>query len=69
VTVTPSTPTLKAIEIMREQRVGCLPVVEDDQLVGIVTSYDFLDAAARLFQEHLAPEAEPMEVRTMRQSA
>ena len=69
VTVTPSTPTLKAIEMMREQRVGCLPVVENDQLVGIVTSYDFLDAAARLFQEHLAPAAEPVEVRTMRQSA
>jgi CBS domain-containing protein len=28
-------------------------VVEGDQLVGIVTSYDFLDASARLFQEHL----------------
>ena len=69
VTVTPSTPTLRAIEIMREHRVGCLPVVEDDQLVGIVTSYDFLDAAARLFQEHLAPAPEPVQVRTMKQSA
>jgi CBS domain-containing protein len=69
VTVTPSTPTLRAIEIMREHRVGCLPVVEDDQLVGIVTSYDFLDAAARLFQEHLAPAPEPAQVRIMKQSA
>ncbi|MFS8086261.1 MAG: CBS domain-containing protein, partial [Acidobacteriota bacterium] len=69
VTVTPSTPTLKAIEIMREQRIGCLPVVEDNQLVGIVTSYDFLDAAARLFQEHLTPAVEPVKVQTMKQSA
>ena len=53
VTVSPSTPTLDAIQIMREQRIGCLPVVENDQLVGIVTSYDFLEASARLFQEHL----------------
>jgi CBS domain-containing protein len=68
-TVTPSTPTLKAMEIMREHRIGCLPVVENDQLVGIVTSYDFLDAAARLFREHLAPAAEAVKVRTMKQSA
>jgi CBS domain-containing protein len=53
-TVSPSTPTLLAIEMMREHRIGCLPVVEGDQLVGIVTSYDFLDASARLFKEHLA---------------
>lgn len=53
VTVTPSTPTLDAIEVMRAQHIGCLPVVEGDQLVGIVTSYDFLEASARLFQEHL----------------
>lgn len=53
VTVTPSTPTLDAIQIMREQHIGCLPVVEGGQLVGVVTSYDFLEASARLFQEHL----------------
>jgi CBS domain-containing protein len=57
------------MEIMREHRIGCLPVVENDQLVGIVTSYDFLDAAARLFREHLAPAAEAVKVRTMKQSA
>jgi CBS domain-containing protein len=38
---------------MRERRIGCLPVVESNQLVGIVTSYDFLDASVRLFKEHL----------------
>ena len=57
-TVSPSTPSLEAIEIMRINRVGCLPVVENDQLVGIVTSYDFLEASARLFQQHLAAPAE-----------
>jgi CBS domain-containing protein/gamma-glutamyl:cysteine ligase YbdK (ATP-grasp superfamily) len=53
VTVSPATATLDAMQTMREQRIGCLPVVEMDQLVGIVTSYDFLEAAARLFREHL----------------
>ena len=52
-TVTSSTPTLDALEIMQRKRVGCLPVVDDGQLVGILTSYDFLAGAARLFREHL----------------
>ena len=39
---------------MRKHKAGCLPVVEEDHLVGIVTSYDFLDASARLFKERLA---------------
>jgi CBS domain-containing protein len=56
VVVSPSSSSLEAIEIMRSQRVGCLPVVESDQLVGIVTSYDFLEASAKLFQQHLNTE-------------
>jgi CBS-domain-containing membrane protein len=38
---------------MQANRVGCLPVVDDGQLVGILTSYDFLGGAARLFREQL----------------
>lgn len=53
VTVTPDTPTLKAIEIMRHHRVGCLPVVENGHLVGIVTAQDFLEISGRLFEQHL----------------
>ena len=53
VTVTPSTSSLEAMDLMRTNRVGCLPVVEGDQLVGIITSYDFLEATAKLFQQHL----------------
>jgi CBS domain-containing protein len=52
-TVSSTTPTLEALELMRSNKVGCLPVVDDQQLVGIVTSYDFLDASARLFKEQL----------------
>ena len=57
VTVAPSTPTLEAIELMRTRRVGCLPVVEDGALVGIVTAQDFLVASAQLFEECLAPRS------------
>ena len=42
---------------MQRKRVGCLPVVDNEQLVGILTSYDFLAAAARLFREHLLSSA------------
>ena len=57
VTVSPSTSSLEAMEIMQRHRIGCLPVVEGDQLVGIVTSYDFLEASARLFKKHLTAGA------------
>jgi CBS domain-containing protein len=57
VTVSSTTPTLEAMELMRSNKVGCLPVVDDGQLVGIVTSYDFLDASARLFKELLTATA------------
>jgi CBS domain-containing protein len=62
-TVSPSTPSLEAIEIMRLNRVGCLPVVEGSELVGIVTSYDFLEASARLFKQHLAAPDEQLKSR------
>ena len=52
-TVSSTKPTLDALEIMQANRVGCLPVVDDGRLVGILTSYDFLSGAARLFSEHL----------------
>src|SRR6266516_1178502 len=57
VKVSSTTPTLEAMELMRRNKVGCLPVVDDGQLVGIVTSYDFLDASARLFKEQLTSPA------------
>jgi len=51
--VSSTTSTLEAIDIMQRSGIGCLPVVDDDQLVGIVTSYDFLTATANLFKQHL----------------
>lgn len=59
--VTSTTPTLEAIELMRAAKIGCLPVVDDGQLVGIVTSYDFLAATARLFKQQLEASAKPLQ--------
>lgn len=53
-TVSSGTPTLEALEMMQSNKIGCLPVVDDGKLVGILTSYDFLIGAARIFREHLS---------------
>lgn len=51
--VTPTTPTLEAIEHMRTHRIGSLPVVEDGRLVGIITERDLIRVAAMLFEKQL----------------
>jgi CBS domain-containing protein len=63
-TATPDTPIIEAIELMREHRVGCLPIVEGERLVGIVTAYDFLSISADLIRkifselEYIEPDSE-----------
>jgi CBS domain-containing protein len=52
-TVTPQTTTLEAIALMREHKIGCLPVLENGKLVGIVTAYDFLSLSAELIEAQL----------------
>ena len=41
-TTTPSTPITEAAQRMLEHRVGCLPVIDDGRLVGILTEGDFV---------------------------
>jgi CBS domain-containing protein len=41
-TVLPSTPIADAARLMSKHKVGCLPVVEDGRLVGILTEGDFV---------------------------
>lgn len=53
VTVTPDTGTLEAIELMRRHRISCLPVVQDERLIGIVTEHDFMRIAGQLLEEML----------------
>jgi CBS domain-containing protein len=52
-TVTPETPTLDAIRLMRDHKIGCLPVVKDGKLVGVLTEGEFLDIAAELLEQNL----------------
>jgi CBS domain-containing protein len=46
-TVASSTSVREAANVMRGHRAGCLPVVDDGVLVGIVTVWDFLDLIGR----------------------
>jgi CBS domain-containing protein len=55
-TVSPETPTLEAITLMRERRVSCLPVVKAGKLVGIVGERDFMPIAYELLEERLSEE-------------
>lgn len=49
ISVSPETATIDAIRLMRENNIGALPVVLNNQLVGIITETDFNLLAARLF--------------------
>ena len=53
ITVTPETPTLDAIALMRRYRIGCLPVVQDGHLVAILTEEDFMTIASELLEQQL----------------
>jgi acetoin utilization protein AcuB len=48
VTVLPDDPIEQAANTMREGKIGCLPVVEGDDLVGIITASDVMDALVYL---------------------
>jgi len=47
------TPTVEAIRLMRDQRLSCLPVVDEGRLVGLVTEYDLMIVAGRLLESYL----------------
>jgi acetoin utilization protein AcuB len=47
-TVAPETPVIEAARLMRDRKVGGLPVMDGHRLVGIVTETDLLDALIKL---------------------
>jgi len=51
-TAHPSDPIELATQLMRELRIGCLPVLEESKLVGMVTTSDLLDALLKLTGVH-----------------
>src|SRR5215469_9242132 len=46
-TTTPETPLAEAARVLMERKIGCLPVVENRRLVGILTECDFVALYAR----------------------
>lgn len=51
-TISPKASIIEALRMMRENTIGCLPVVQgkDNELVGIITEMDFLRVSARLME-------------------
>ena len=61
--ISPETPTLHALYLMRDMNIGCLPVVNSKKLVGLITAYDFLTVSAKLLEERLLNlENEPSQI-------
>lgn len=44
----PMDPVEDAARTMREKKIGCLPVLSDERIVGIITGIDLLDALMRM---------------------
>lgn len=55
-TVGPEEPTLDALRLMRRLRLGCLPVVQEGRLVGIVTEGDLMEIASKMLEQQLGPD-------------
>src|SRR5205823_249463 len=52
ITVTPATAAHDAVRLLIENRIGSLPVVEGNRLIGLVTETDFLGVARDLLLAH-----------------
>ncbi|MFY0532825.1 CBS domain-containing protein [Nannocystis pusilla] len=52
-TIGPEMPTLEVMKLMRERGISCLPVVEGDKLVGVITERDLIDVSAKLLESYL----------------
>jgi CBS domain-containing protein len=49
-TIDPNATINEAMQIMRKNMIGCLPVVQNGELIGIITEMDFLKIAGRLIE-------------------
>jgi CBS domain-containing protein/gamma-glutamylcysteine synthetase len=50
ITIHPEASILEAIEIMDQQQIGCLPVVKNNRLVGIITEQNYMTITKRLLR-------------------
>jgi CBS domain-containing protein len=50
ITVTQETNIVDAMKLMQKNKIGCLPVVNGEELVGLIAETDFLKITARLIE-------------------
>lgn len=50
ISVGPKSTIKEAMNLMRDKKIGCLPVVKDDELIGIITEMDFLRISGSLIE-------------------
>lgn len=50
-TATPETTVVDAMKCLRDNNIGCLPVVKGKELVGVITEMDFLRITSRLMDK------------------
>jgi CBS domain-containing protein len=51
ITVGPDASIVQAMHLMRDNKIGCLPVTKDNELIGVITEMDFLRISARLIEQ------------------
>ena len=51
ITVGPEQSVLEAAKLLYAKRLGCLPVVQDSELVGIITTTDMLKVLAQILEK------------------
>lgn len=50
ITIRPDASILEAIDIMDAQKIGCLPVVKNNRLVGVITEQNYMNITERLLR-------------------
>lgn len=50
ITIEPSSTILIAMQLMRSNKIGCLPVAKNGELIGIITEMEFLRISSRLIE-------------------
>ncbi|MDX2305462.1 MAG: CBS domain-containing protein [Microscillaceae bacterium] len=51
ISIAPEATVIEAMEIMNTHKIGCLPVITKNKLVGIITEGNFLDITSSLFKK------------------
>ena len=48
ISIGPDASIKKAMEIMKSKKIGCLPVIKNEKLVGVITEHNFRRISATL---------------------